>query len=143
MNSYLTQAQELLLLSKKELDKAKQMNDDNLARDASGKAWIATTDALRGFLLSQGLKQKELPKGERQRQNMLMQYGNERMRLLYSAIRSEFHENAYYEGLINYSFLFEALRHVKKFVHRCDRYPHRSASHATMGYYPCPRKRRY
>ena len=118
-NTYLTQAQKLYALSKKELNGAKQLNSDELARDASGKAWIATTDALRGFLLSHGLKQKELPKGERQRQNMLAQYCNERMRLLYYSIRSQFHENAYYEGLINYMLLFESLNHVKKFIHRC------------------------
>ena len=118
-NTYLTQAQELFLLSKKELNNAKQINSDALARDASGKAWIATTDALRGFLLSQGLKQKELPKNERQRHDMLAQYCNEQMRLLYRSIRSEFHEDAYYEGMINYMSLFESLNHVKKFIHRC------------------------
>ena len=119
MNNYLTKAQELFLLSKKELNNAKQINSDALARDASGKAWIATTDALRGFLLSQGLKQKELPKSERQRQDMLVQYCNERMRLLYYALRSQVHEDAYYEGRINYTLLFEALGQVKKFIHRC------------------------
>ena len=34
-NNYLTQAQELFLLSKKELNNAKQINSDALARDAS------------------------------------------------------------------------------------------------------------
>ena len=119
MNAYLTQAHTLYALSKKELNNAKQLNSDELARDASGKAWIATTDALRGFLLSRGLKQKELPKSERQRQDMLVQYCNERMRLLYYALRSQMHEDAYYEGRINYTLLFEALSQVKKFIHRC------------------------
>ena len=120
MNTYLNKAQKLFQLSKKEVNKAKQANDDELARDASGKAWIATADALRGFLLSQGLKQKELPKSERQRHDLLVQYGDERMRLLYRSIRSEIHEDAYYEGLINYISLFEALDHVKKFIRRCE-----------------------
>ena len=118
-NTYLTQAQELFLLSKKELNNAKQINSDALARDASGKAWIAATDALRGFLLSQGLSEKQLPKNERQRHDLLVKYGDERMRLFYYSIRSELHENAYYEGMINYMSLFESLNHVKKFIHRC------------------------
>ena len=109
MNIYLTQAQKLFLLSKKEINKAKQANDDELAHDASGKAWIATADALRGFLLSRGIKEKHLPKSERQRHDLIAQYGNEKMRQLYMTIRGEIHQDAYYEGIINYTLLFEAL----------------------------------
>jgi len=119
-NTYLTKAENLYILSRKELKNAKQLNSEELARDASGKAWIATTDALRGFLLSQGLSQKQLPKSERQRHDLLAQYGNEKMRLLYRAIRSEIHEDTYYEGMVNYMFLFESLNDVKKFIHRCE-----------------------
>lgn len=119
MNKYLTKAEELYYLSKKELTGAKQSVSEALARDASGKAWIATTDALRGFLLSQKLSEKQLPKSERQRQSMLVQYCNEPMRILYYTIRSEIHEDAYYEGRINYTILFEAFNYVKKFIHRC------------------------
>ena len=120
MNNYLTQAQGLFFLSKKELNNAKLLNNDNLARDASGKAWIATTDALRGFLLTCGLSKKKLPKSERQRHDMLAQYGDERMRSLYRSIRGEIHEEGYYEGNINYIFLFETLNEVKKFIHQCE-----------------------
>ena len=120
MNSYLTQAQQLFLLSKKEFNNAKQLNDDNLARDASGKAWIATTDALRGFLLSHGIKKNRLPKSERQRHDMMAQYCNEKMLFSYYFIRSELHENAYYEGMIYYMLLFKAMSEVKKFIHRCE-----------------------
>ena len=120
MNSYFTKAHTLYALSKKELNSAKQLNSEELARDASGKAWIAATDALRGFLLLSGLTERKLPKSERQRNDMLAQYCDERMRLLYRSIRSEVHENAYYEGWINYTILFEAFNHVKKFIHRCE-----------------------
>lgn len=119
MNNYLTQAQKLYTLSKKELNGANHSNDSELARDGCGKAWIATTDALRGFLLFQGLKEKQLPKSERQRHDYLIKYGDERMRLLYGAIRSEIHENTYYEGMINYMSLLETLNHVKNFIRRC------------------------
>jgi len=119
MNTYLTQAQELFLLSKKELNNAKALNSDAIARDASGKAWIATTDALRGFLVSNGLKEKQLPKSERQRHDLMAQYCDEKMFSLYYFIRSEFHENAYYEGMINYKLLFEAMNKVKTFITRC------------------------
>ena len=119
MNSYLKHAQKLFQLSKEELNKAKAIGDDEIARDASGKAWIAATDALRGFLLSRGLKVKQLPKSDRHRQNLLAQYGNEKMRQLYGRIMGDIHQNAYYEGVINYTFLFEAFNDVKKFIHRC------------------------
>jgi hypothetical protein len=119
MNTYLTKAEKLYALSKKELDKAKQLNDEELVRNACGKEWIATTDALRGFLLSQGLSEKQLPKSERQRQDLLAKYGDERMRLLYRSIRGAIHEDAYYEGMINYIFLFESMNDVKKFIYRC------------------------
>ena len=82
--------------------------------------WIAVTDALRGFLLTQGLKEKKMPKSERQCQDMLVEYGDEKMRLLYFAIRTNVHEDTYYDGMINYVLLFEALNHVKKFIHRCE-----------------------
>ncbi|MEK6615810.1 MAG: hypothetical protein AABZ32_06835 [Bacteroidota bacterium] len=118
-NMYLTQAQKLYALSKKELNGAKHSNDNELARDGAGKAWIATTDALRGFLLSQGISEKKLPKSERHRHDLLAQYGNEKMRLLYMSIRGQLHENVYYEGMINYLWIFEALGDVKKFIHRC------------------------
>lgn len=120
MNSYLNQAQKLYLLSRKELNGAKHSNDSELARDGAGKAWIAVTDALRGFLTSQGLKEKELPKSERQRHDMLAKYGDEKMRILYGFIRTELHENVYYEAMINYNLIFEAMNSVKKFIHRCE-----------------------
>jgi len=120
MNTYLNQSQKLFQLSKKEVRKAKQTNDDELARDASGKAWIATVDALCGFLLSCGMKEEELPKSERRRYDLLAQYGNKKMWQLYGRIRGVIHQDAYYEGLINYSFLFDAFNDVKKFIHRCE-----------------------
>jgi len=119
MENYFTQADKLLLLAKKELNNAKELNNDEIARDASGKAWIATTDALLGFLLQKGLKEKLLPKSERQRHDYLARYGDEKMRNLYNSIRSEVHEIAYYDGVINYTFLFEALKNVKQFIYLC------------------------
>lgn len=120
MNAYLKQAGKLYSLSKKELNEARRLNDNEIARDASGKAWIATTDALRGYLITHGLKEKELPKSERQRHDLLAEYGDKKMRLLYRSIRGEFHENAYYEGKIHYLFLFEALSDIKKFIRLCE-----------------------
>lgn len=120
MNTYLTQANELFHLSRKELNKAKRDNNVNLARDASGKAWIATTDAFKGFLLLQGISVSKLPKSERQRHDLLAQYGDERMWELYTSIMGEIHQNAYYEGMIIYPILFLAFNNVKKFIIRCS-----------------------
>ncbi|MBW8049612.1 MAG: hypothetical protein FVQ77_04590 [Cytophagales bacterium] len=119
MNHYLTKAQKLYALSKKELNNAKHSNDDEIARDAAGKAWIATTDGFLGFLLTNSVKEKDFPKSERSRQNLLARYGNEKMRQLYGRIVGDIHQRAYYEGIINYTFLFEAFSDVKKFIHRC------------------------
>lgn len=120
MNNYLTQAQKLFTLSRKELNNAKYANDNELARDASGKAWIATTDAFRGFLFSLGLKEKELPQSDQDRTIKIAQYGNEKMRQLYGRIKGDIHQDAYYEGKINYTILDEAFKDVKKFIHRCQ-----------------------
>ena len=120
MNNYLNHANRLYRLALKELNSAKINKDEDIARDASGKAWIATADALKGFLVSNGLKAKNLPKSERQRHDLLAQFGNEKMWLLYQAIRGEIHQDAYYEGIINYTLLFEAFYSVKKFIHRCS-----------------------
>jgi len=120
MDNYLTKADQLFLLAKKELNNAKELNCEPIARDACGKAWIAVTDALRGYLLYKGLKEKQLPKSERQRHDTLATYGDEKMRSLYNSIRSEVHENAYYEGIINYPWLFEAFKEVKQFIYRCQ-----------------------
>lgn len=119
VNNYLNQAQKLYILSKEELNKAKELNNQEIAREASGKAWIAVTDGLRGFLITQGLQKNHLPKSERQRNDMLDQYGNEKMRFLYYSVRSQLHENAYYEGVINYRLLFESINHVKQFLDKC------------------------
>lgn len=120
MNAYLKQANELFHLSKKELNKAKRVNDINLARDASGKAWIATTDAFKGFLVLQGIPVKELPKSERQRHDLLAKYGDDKMWDLYTSIIGEVHQNAYYEGMIIYPILFASFNNVKKFITRCS-----------------------
>ena len=120
MNKYLTQAQKLYTLSRKEMNNAKHANDDELARDGSGKAWIATTDAFRGYLLSHGINENDLPESERQRGDLLAQYADKKMRLLYYSIRSQIHEDAYYKGRINYLLLFESLNDVKNFIHRCQ-----------------------
>ena len=119
MNTYLTQTKRLYRLALAELNKSKKAKDEDIARDASGKAWIATTDALRGFLLANDLKEKYLPESERHRHDLLAQYGNPKMWQLYSSIRGEIHQDAYYEGIINYPILFEAFYAVKKFIHRC------------------------
>ena len=119
MNLYLNKAHKLFRLSKKELNEAKKINDEELARDASGKAWIATTDALRGFLLSRGLSERKLPKSERQRHDFLAQFGDEKMWQLYYAISGEIHQTAYYEGIINYTHLFVAFNNVNKFIRFC------------------------
>jgi len=117
--SYITQADELFLLAKKELNSAKRLDSEAIARDACGKAWIATTDALLGFLISKGVKEKQLPKSERQRHDYLATYGDEKMRLLYRSLKGGIHQEAYYDGIINYTFLFEALKNVKQFIYRC------------------------
>jgi len=116
---FITQADELLLLAKKELNQAKKLDNEAIARDACGKAWIATTDALLGFLLNKGVKEKQLPKSERQRHDLLLAFGDEKMRLLYGTIRIEIHQDAYYDGIINYVSLFQALKYVKQFIYRC------------------------
>ena len=120
MNSYLTQAKRLYHLALTELNESKKAKDEDIASEAAGKAWIATTDALHGFLLSQGLSEKGLPKTERHRHDLLAQYGNKKMRLLYRSIIGEIHQNAYYGGIINYTLLYEAFYDVKEFVHRCE-----------------------
>lgn len=120
-NLFLNKAQKLYLLSKKELNQAKKKKDEELARNAAGKAWIAAADALRVYLLLQGVPDEKLPKNEHERHDLLAKYGNEKMWRLYFAIRGEVHEAAYYDGIINYTLLFEAFANVDKFIRHCEK----------------------
>lgn len=119
MNKYLKDAGELFRRARKEMNIAKLTNDEYMARDASGKAWIAATDALKGFLLLQGVNAPKLPNNERQRHNLLAQFGDRKMVELYFFLRGIIHEDSYYEGVINYDTSFIAFDNLKKFIRHC------------------------
>ena len=120
MNKYLKDAGELFQRAKKEMNSAKKTNDEYMARDASGKARIAATDALKGFLILQGIDDKKLPSSERQRHDMLAQFGDRKMVDLYLSLRGLIHQDSYYEGIINYPISFIAFDNLKKFIHLCS-----------------------
>jgi len=62
------------------------------------------------------LKPREFPRTERGRLFMLSKFASRRIRSLYHIIKNTCHQDAYYEGIIIYSQLWEAMEALSDFI---------------------------
>jgi hypothetical protein len=116
MNNYFGKAQALASIAETELNKAEAADDKIQARQAAGKAWLAVGEAFRGLLLARGIDPGDMPRSERGRVFMHTKYGSRKLRQLYHTTKAVFHQDAYYEEIIDYVELQEAREAMRHYI---------------------------
>jgi uncharacterized protein (UPF0332 family) len=112
----LEKAESLLKTAYQELEAARQTAELERARDAAGKAWAALVEATRALFLTKGVKEEELPRTHRGTRFMLCQHGNDELRLIYSDAYEDVHQDADYDGLINFGILEGRFSDINRFI---------------------------
>ena len=114
--THLEKAESLLNTAYQELEAAQQTAELERARDAAGKAWAALVEATRALFLSHEVREEELPKTHRGTRFMLAQYGGAELRVIYSEAYEDVHQDACYDGLINFEILNSRFSDVRRFI---------------------------
>ena len=85
-------------------------------RNSCGKGWLATLEALNALLLSQGIPESELPKTDRGRRLFVQRQMHPEMRRRYDRMRTTFHIDGYYEGIIEFDDMPDHLDELEEFI---------------------------
>ncbi|MBV6494115.1 MAG: hypothetical protein LDLANPLL_02141 [Turneriella sp.] len=115
-NPYSGKASALAAIAENELDKAAQSGDKVQARQAAAKAWFAVGEAFRGLLSARGIAAEEFPRSERGRVFMHTAHGSRKLRQLYHLTKGVFHQDAYYEEVIDFTQLEEARQAMRDYL---------------------------
>lgn len=116
MNDYFGRAEALAAIAEHELAIAKQIEDKFKARQAAAKAWLAVCEAFRGLLFAKGIPAHDFPRNERGRVFMHTAVGNKKLRQLYNQTKAVFHQDAYYDEIIDYQELEEAREAMREYL---------------------------
>jgi uncharacterized protein (UPF0332 family) len=101
-NHHLKEAKKLYQKALEEFEKAKEKSDGTVLRDACGKGWLSVIEATYALLVKRGVKEEELPKGDRGRRYMVNKYFERELKPYYFFLREEFHIEGYYEGSLDF-----------------------------------------
>ena len=117
---YIQKAASLLQGAVEELRESRETGDMIKARDAAGKAWVALVEASRAFLMASGVPEQELPATHRGTRYLLRRHGDAETRALYNECYQDVHQDAYYDGLINYDTLEDRFAEIRGLIDRVD-----------------------
>ena len=119
-NHHLKEAKKLYQKALEEFEKAKGKSDGILLRDACGKGWLSTIEATYALLVERGVKDKELPKGDRGRRFMVNKYFERELRPYYFFLREEFHIEGYYEGSLDFDEVQIRLEDLNLYIQKIE-----------------------
>ena len=112
-------ARELLQAAREEFARAEEAKGGAAViglRNSCGKGWLATLEALNALLLSQGIPESELPKTDRGRRLFVQRLMNPEMRRRYDRMRTTFHIDGYYEGIVEFDYMPDHLDELEEFI---------------------------
>lgn len=115
-NDYFGKAQALASIAERELRNAEALDDKIKARQAAGKGWLAVGEAFRGLLHTRGVGAEEFPRSERGRVFLHSKHGSKQLAKLYAITKSIFHQDAYYEEIIDYAQLNTAREAMRDYI---------------------------
>ncbi len=115
-NDYFGKAQALASIAERELACAQKADDKIKARQAAGKGWLAVGEAFRGLLVAKGVLAHEFPRSERGRVFMHSKHGSKQLAKLYAITKSIFHQDAYYEEIIDFKQLSTAREAMRDYI---------------------------
>ena len=115
----LNPARELLQAARDEFARAEEAQGGAAViglRDACGKGWLATVEAINVHFLNQGVAESELPDKERGRRFFVSRYMNREMRRNYSVLCKTFHADGYSEGIVEFDEMPERFDELEEFI---------------------------
>lgn len=115
-NDYFGKAQALASIAERELAVAQKADDKIKARQAAGKGWLAVGEAFRGLLHAKGVAADGFPRSERGRVFFHSKHGSKQLAKLYAITKSIFHQDAYYEEIIDYAQLNTAREAMRDYL---------------------------
>lgn len=85
-------------------------------RNACGKGWLATLEAIKVHFLKQGVPEAELPDTDRGRRYFAGRYMGRDLAKTYIYLRQTFHIDGYYEGILEFDDLPRYLDELEEFI---------------------------
>ena len=115
----LNRARELLEAARGEFQRAEQAKGGAAViglRNSCGKGWLAALEAVNVFFLKQGAVESELPDTDRGRRYFVRRYMDREMRRAYNEMRSTFHIDGYYEGIVEFDDMPRYFDELQEFI---------------------------
>ena len=112
-------ARELLQAARDEFDRATEAQGGAAViglRNACGKGWLATLEAIKVHFLNQGVPESELPDTDRGRRYFAGRYMHRDLAKTYIYLRQTFHIDGYYEGILEFEDLPQYLDELAEFI---------------------------
>lgn len=112
-------SRELLQAARDEFDRATEARGGAAViglRNACGKGWLATLEAIKVHFLKQGVPESELPDTDRGRRYFAGRYMHRELAKTYIYLRQTFHIDGYYEGILEFDDLPRYLDELAEFI---------------------------
>ena len=119
-NSHLKEAKRVLNFAQREINKAKKTKNEIKARQAAEKGYLALLEIVNALLVEKGVKEEELPKGERGRMFFLRKHADRDFRNKYDAIYKSLHIDAFHEGIIDFKNIEEKFEDLEELLNRIE-----------------------
>lgn len=120
-NSHLEEAKGFYRKAVAEFQRARDEKDEIALRDACAKGWLAAIEATHALLLSEGIKEEELPKTNRARKSMIGRIPERELRWLYFSLRDNLHIEGYYNGSLDFDEAQTHLSDLELYIQRVER----------------------
>lgn len=115
-NKCIKETEEILHFALDEFKKAKEEENELLARQVSEKGYLVLTKGLNAFFIKQGKSTEELPQSERGRRYFLHLLADKEIQNFYDSLRHRLHIDGFHEGIIIFDELEEDLNEIEKFI---------------------------
>ena len=120
---WLNGARELLQSAREEFIRAEEARGGAVViglRNSCGKGWLATLEATNALFLKRGIPEEELPKTDRGRRLFVQQQLSPEMRRYYDRMRTTFHIDGYYEGIVEFDDMPRYFDELEEFIQNIE-----------------------
>jgi hypothetical protein len=121
-NRYFEKAVEFFDMAREEFERAVRERDIKVVQDGCGKAWLSIIEATKGFLLSKGVKEEQMPRTYRGIRFMLGKYAGKEIRNTFRFTFGVIHVEGYYDGIIEFEEIPEIVAMVEDYLKKMGVY---------------------
>jgi hypothetical protein len=129
IQDHIKNARDLLEAAQAEYQRAQQERGGaavTALRNACGKGWLAALEAANAFFIKQGTAEEDLPNTDRGRRYFAARYMDRSMRKAFDSLRSTFHIDGYYEGILEFEDMPEYFDELREFIDQAEQAPAQS-----------------